>query len=1521
MRAPRGLVWKQGQAITSWWTLRDQEGRVCAIVVVYVDDFMICGPRHVVLEVTSIIQSVWSTSEMTISGPKNSVRFLGMELRRESETEKEITIYQQGYIQELELAQIPEEGGENSDDRVRLAQQITGEVLWVAQRTRPDLAYTTSMMASMCTRCPDQVVAIGLKALGYLQRTMGYGLKVTWSNKDLVMFCDAAYAPQSARSHGGWVVTYGGVPVVWRSGRQQMMTLSTAEAELLSMIDGAVAMKGVESLLMDLGECVAEREIATDSMAALSISSGSSSWRTRHLRIKANWLQEQISYGLIRARHCPGEFQPADMLTKALSYARMTSLLALWRVRGGDPEPPPAVAILQGKSRMMVALVCCLLVLSAQASGETSAVPGGAGVQVDRDLVGTFMLGLMLLGGLLLWEGVKWMGDMLYHEYIPGASKRKLRKLRKIQRATLGGLLLWEGVKWMGDMLYHEYIPGASKRKLRKLRKIQRATTEAIERELERLRGEETDSMRTSSTSSSSTSSATLRLRAQPALGGLLLWEGVKWMGDMLYHEYIPGASKRKLRKLRKIQRATTEAIERELERLRGELLVAGPGLLLGGASKDSPLSAGRALRTGDVGRWVVLPTGEAELICLGRRDRQVKVRGHRLELAEIELVIKSEAERLFQKQVETLVQLEGAKPQQRLIAYLRPPLPGRDASMLLDSCCGRLLTHARPAQLVGVLEWPRTSTGKIDRKLLRPPVAATADRVRQAAHVGTDRFVTRAPRAPVSRQRQKGWQVLRAVLAGAVACRFRPWRMICWPLAWMSWVWFLAPGSSDALFAQDLSSRVPWLLSLAVTALLPRQVMLLAAAFGGWKIGLRRALATPLLWWMGLSNIHGQLCRELEWYSWYLHPLRVGQLAKLVFDSTTDLLRGKTFRALRGKRSVDWDWDTTQRRPRQRPRLEYVWVEPLSEPTGAKESSTQSRGDLPYSLLQLLESVDKEAGCELAPDMALASVFDSLKLTALVGKMRQKVAPNLSLRDALACDTVLDFVKLLAGRSDADPPNRDIAGSRGQADSGFRVREWPYMFSLSVCWALESKEPVKKDVLCRTLQKLKQKHGALRMQLADPPALWDFAMDAAANLSFSREVLLRGPPRRPGLSARILNGVGLLLWTAWPRLTQTEDTEVPVEVVRCQSREQLEQRSAWLLDGRNARNFLTGPLHAILLELPGMGARLHIALSHGLSDGFSGMPLLQDFVRLYDAELAGRPAEEVLDDAFFGLTKQEVRLQETLVRAGSGGGDLQADLGSWALPAASADAFDHFVWLQQATMTTLQTVVEKRKWCCSLDVAVLALIGGALARLNSTGSLHLRFVASARDAPGEGSVVADFADSRDLDLTFPAKTTVEQAVFAISSCVRYRRWHLPNALTDAEERTYINVRPLLQGLSSPSSWHHTTQWPPVEGERNWDRRNIYHALWIMADQVAPLEWVLCLKVRKSRREATRLGAVIWALPESLRVFFWTCTIGPMQTSSKPRARAPEEIHEATTQLAEVASWNSCEACQSFQIL
>ena len=227
---------------------------------------------------------------------------------------------------------------------------------------------------------------------------------------------------------------FASVPVVWRSGRQGLITLSAAESELLAMTDGAIALKGVECLLADLGIQISAREIASDSLAALGISSGASSWRTRHLRIRAGWLVEQISHGLVTTRHCPGECQPADLLTKPLSSQRLQQLLRLWGIGeyGTTSTTPVASRLSLSSSRITLALVCCLLIMNVEASaGESS-----PGVSLDSDMVSVAMVLVMILGLVMVWEGLKWLVMEINYEWTPGASRRRLRRLEKLREAT-----------------------------------------------------------------------------------------------------------------------------------------------------------------------------------------------------------------------------------------------------------------------------------------------------------------------------------------------------------------------------------------------------------------------------------------------------------------------------------------------------------------------------------------------------------------------------------------------------------------------------------------------------------------------------------------------------------------------------------------------------------------------------------------------------------------------------------------------------------------------------------------------------------------------------------------------------------------------------------------------------------------------------------------------------------------------------------------------------------------------------
>ncbi|MCB1078720.1 MAG: AMP-binding protein, partial [Verrucomicrobiae bacterium] len=168
-----------------------------------------------------------------------------------------------------------------------------------------------------------------------------------------------------------------------------------------------------------------------------------------------------------------------------------------------------------------------------------------------------------------------------------------------------------------------------------------------------------------------------------------------------------------------------------------GELWIGGDGLARGyrnrpdltsEAFRDIALPTGetkRLYRTGDLARW----NRDGVLECLGRVDFQVKVRGVRIELGDIESQLEAHPA-VNQAVVAKRTDLPGGEG---LVAYLIPRGQAPEVSALRQYLAERLPASYLPAAFVTVSEFPLTPNRKIDRRRLPAPVsggAATGERV-----------------------------------------------------------------------------------------------------------------------------------------------------------------------------------------------------------------------------------------------------------------------------------------------------------------------------------------------------------------------------------------------------------------------------------------------------------------------------------------------------------------------------------------------------------------------------------------------------------------------------------------------------------------------------------------------------------------------------------------------------------------------------------------------------------------------
>ncbi|MDB4955276.1 MAG: non-ribosomal peptide synthetase module [Myxococcales bacterium] len=176
-----------------------------------------------------------------------------------------------------------------------------------------------------------------------------------------------------------------------------------------------------------------------------------------------------------------------------------------------------------------------------------------------------------------------------------------------------------------------------------------------------------------------------------------------------------------------------------------GEIYVGGASLARGYLNRPditaerfvedrfSGAAGGRLYKTGDIGRRLA----DGSIQFLGRADHQIKVRGFRVELGEVEAALMQHA---AVRQALVVARAGEDSTSARLVAYVCPAANGRPTDEVMSWIREALPDYMQPASLIWMAELPLTAHGKVDLSALPDPSKQTFGREGATPLVGVER-------------------------------------------------------------------------------------------------------------------------------------------------------------------------------------------------------------------------------------------------------------------------------------------------------------------------------------------------------------------------------------------------------------------------------------------------------------------------------------------------------------------------------------------------------------------------------------------------------------------------------------------------------------------------------------------------------------------------------------------------------------------------------------------------------------
>jgi hypothetical protein len=215
-----------------------------------------------------------------------------------------------------------------------------GKLNYLEKSTRPDIAYATHQCARF-SQDPREPHAKAVKWIGrYLNATHDKGLILKPDvTKGFDVYADADFAgnfnkldaptdADTARSRTGYIIFYAGCPIFWQSKLQTEISLSTTEAEIISLstaLKTAIPLMEITKEMQKLGYTVLSTipvvhcRLFEDNSGAIELATNHKIRpRTRYMNVKWFHFRHHYERGEISILPCTSANMTADILTKPL---------------------------------------------------------------------------------------------------------------------------------------------------------------------------------------------------------------------------------------------------------------------------------------------------------------------------------------------------------------------------------------------------------------------------------------------------------------------------------------------------------------------------------------------------------------------------------------------------------------------------------------------------------------------------------------------------------------------------------------------------------------------------------------------------------------------------------------------------------------------------------------------------------------------------------------------------------------------------------------------------------------------------------------------------------------------------------------------------------------------------------------------------------------------------------------------------------------------------------------------------